>query len=272
MIKENFSIKQQKLPILLTALATVLLFSACATPTNHYDPLEPINRFSFQLNDKLDRYALKPIAKAYSNYVPGPIHSGVANFTGNIGGISSTAGNIMEGKIKNAFQDMGRIIINTLFGLFGIVDWATDLDLPAQDRSIGKALGRWGIGTGPYLVLPLLGPTTVRDSTDIIFEWTANAPHHFHGKGRKIYAMVNGIDTRASLLPYEAALDDQLIFDRYAYIRDSYLQKRYNDVYYGDPPKPLALGDSSIDNDPGIDEQSTDNHSDTSNSKNNTTS
>lgn len=232
-----------KFSAVFTSLSVSLLFSACATPSNHYDPLEPINRVSFRFNEKVDRYALKPVARAYVHYVPGPARDGISNFTANIGGISSTAGNLMEGDIKNTFQDIGRIVINTVFGLFGLVDWATDLGLPAQNRSIGKALGRWGVGTGPYLILPIFGSTTLRDGTDILFEWRVNVPHRFSERHRYMYAGIDGIDTRASYLPYEATLDDQLIFDRYSYIRDSYLQKRYNDVYYGLPPKPFVLGE-----------------------------
>ena len=243
-----------KFSIFFNFLSLSILLSACATPANHYDPLAPINRLSFQFNDRFDRYAIKPVARAYVHYVPGPARDGISNFTGNIGGISSTVGNLMEGEIKNTFQDVGRIIINTIFGLFGLVDWATDLGLSAQNRSIGKALGRWGVGTGPYLVLPIFGPTTVRDSTDILFEWKVNVSHRFSERHRYLYAGVKGIDTRASFLPYEAALDNQLIFDRYSYIRDSYLQKRYNDIYRGLPPKPFSIEEADDKEDLGNDE------------------
>lgn len=227
---------------LFSALATALLLGACATPANHYDPLEPINRLTYTFNDKLDRYAVKPITTVYVNHTPGPIQNGVSNFIGNIGSVSSTIGNIMEAEVKNTAKDISRLVINTVFGMFGLVDWATDLGLPRQNRSIGKALGRWGIGTGPYIVLPILGITTLRDSTDIAFNWAAGVPHHFTRKGQNSYAIVGGINMRASLLAYEEAMASQLIFDRYTYIRDSYLQKQYNDVYYGSPSTPLLLG------------------------------
>lgn len=228
----------------LISLSTVILLAACATPANHYDPLEPINRLTFTFNDTLDRYAVKPIAENYAQYVPGPVQQGVTNFVDNIGDVNSIIGNVMEGELKNAAKDTGRVLINTVFGLFGLVDWATGLGLEKQDRGIGKALGVWGVSTGPYLVIPFLGPTTLRDSTDPIFNWTTGVTAHFNRPtGDYSYLILGGIGVRASLLPYEQALDDQLIFDKYAYIRDVYLQKRYNDVYRGNPPKPFELGD-----------------------------
>lgn len=229
-------------PKLFTALSALVFLGACATQANHYDPLEPVNRLTFAFNDKLDRYAVKPITTVYVNHTPGPIQNGISNFVGNIGGVSSTIGNMMEGEVKNTAKDIARIVINTVFGMFGLVDWATDLGLPRQNRSIGRALGQWGVGSGPYLVLPLLGITTLRDSTDIAFSWAAGVPHHFTHKGQNAYAIVGGIEMRASLLSYEEAMASQLIFDRYTYIRDSFLQKQYNDVYYGSPTTPLLLG------------------------------
>jgi phospholipid-binding lipoprotein MlaA len=238
----------KKICPLLIKLCAVSTLTACATPANHYDPFEPVNRLSFAFNDKLDRYAVKPVAQAYAEYVPGPAQQGVSNVVGNIGDVNSIVGNLMEGEFKNATQDIGRVLINTVFGMFGLVDWASDMGLKKQNRGIGKALGRWGVGSGPYLVVPFVGPLTVRDSTDPIFNWTLGIPAQFDTKiGSYSYLIGGSISTRASLLPYEKALDDQLIFDKYAYIRDSYLQKRYNDVYRGNPPMPFQLGNALDD-------------------------
>lgn len=230
--------------LLLASLSMAALLSACATPANYYDPFEPVNRITYTFNNKLDRYAIKPVAETYADYVPRPAQQGVSNFVGNIGDVSSIIGNAMEGEFKNAAKDVARVFINTVFGMFGLVDWASDMGLEKQNRGIGKALGRWGIGTGPYLVLPFLGSTTVRDSTDPIFNWTLGVPSHFNtATGEYSYLLIGGISTRAAWLPYEEALDAQLIFDQYAYIRDSYLQKRYHDVYRGNPPKPFEFGE-----------------------------
>jgi phospholipid-binding lipoprotein MlaA len=240
----------KKIYALLIHLCAIGGLIACATPANHYDPLESVNRLTFAFNDKLDRYAVKPVAQVYADYVPAPAQQGVTNFVGNIGDVNSIIGNVMEGEFKNATKDMGRVLINTVFGMFGLVDWASDMGLEKQERGIGKALGRWGIGTGPYLVLPFLGPLTVRDSADPIFNWTVGVPAHFNThKGEYSYLVIGGIGVRASLLPYERALEDQLIFDKYAYIRDSYLQKRYNDVYRGNPPTPFVLGEPMTEED-----------------------
>lgn len=241
----------KKICSLLILLYTVACLSGCATPANHYDPLEPINRLTFAFNDKLDRYAVKPVAQMYAEYIPEPAQQGVSNVMGNINDVNSIIGNVMEGEFKNAVKDIGRVFINTLFGMFGLVDWASDMGLEKQGRGIGDALGRWGIGTGPYLVLPFMGPLTVRDSTDPIFNWTLGVPAHFTSTaGHYSYLIIGSISSRASLLSYEKALEEQLIFDKYSYIRDSYLQKRYNDVYRGDAPAPFELGEPTTpDND-----------------------
>jgi phospholipid-binding lipoprotein MlaA len=140
--------------------------------------------------------------------------------------------------------------------MFGLVDWASDMGLKKQNRGIGKALGRWGIGSGPYLVVPFVGPLTVRDSTDPIFNWTLGIPAQFNTKiGSYSYLIGGSLSTRASLLPYEKALDDQLIFDKYAYIRDSYLQKRYSDVYRGNPPMPFQLGNTLEEDEESIEKE-----------------
>lgn len=237
----------KKIRGLLTALGAVAILAACATPDNYYDPLEPINRLTFAFNEKLDRYAVKPVTQAYVNYVPGPAKQGVSNFTSNIGDVTSIIGNTMQGEMKKAASDVGRVLINTIFGMFGLVDWASDLGLEKHDRTIGKALGRWGIGTGPYLVLPVLGPNTLRDTSDLAFNWTVGVPAQFNTIGSVSYGIAGGVDARAGLLPYEKTLEEQLIFDKYAYIRDIFLQRRHNDVYEGNPPEPLRLGPPDIE-------------------------
>jgi phospholipid-binding lipoprotein MlaA len=217
---------------------------ACATPKNHYDPLEPMNRAIFKFNDTVDQHAVKPIAQAYSNHIPGPVKGGVRNFTGNIGDVTSSVSNVMQGDFKNAASDLGRVLVNTVFGMFGLVDWASGLGLKKNKKDIGQALGAWGIGSGPYLVWPLLGPSTLRDTSDLVVNWTVGVPTHFKTTtGRTSYAVANSISLRASLLPYDAMLKTDAIFDTYSYIRDSYLQKRYNDIYNGMPPTPLILGE-----------------------------
>jgi phospholipid-binding lipoprotein MlaA len=233
----------------LSAIGVVSLLTACATPKNHYDPFEPVNRVMFTINDNIDHYAIKPLAKTYVNYTPGPIKQGVSNFTSNISDVNSVVGNMLEGHIIHAAKDIGRIVVNTVFGMFGLVDWASDIGLPKQGNNIGNALGRWGLGTGPYLILPLFGPMTIRDSTDAIFNWTVGVPAHFDHRGNYSYALVNGLDTRAKFLPIDKTLDELVIFDKYSYIRDSYLQKRYHDVYQDNPPKPFELGEAVNDND-----------------------
>jgi phospholipid-binding lipoprotein MlaA len=166
--------------------------------------------------------------------------------------VTSGASNLAQGKFKNAATNVGRVFINTVFGMFGMVDWASNIGLekPATE-DVGQALGRWGVGTGPYLMLPLYGPSTLRDVSDPIFDWVVwpSGQIRDNTAGSITFTVMRGLDARARLLPLDKVLEDGMIFDQYSYIRDSYLQSRYNAVHDGQPPKPLVLGPTDDDDD-----------------------
>lgn len=223
-----------------------LLLTACASPKNNYDPLEPVNRGIFVVNNVVDRAVVKPVATVYADYAPGPVKQGTSNFFGNIDDLFSAIGSVLEGRFKDAGTSVGRVAVNTTIGLFGIFDWASDMNLPKPDQDLGLALGHWGIGSGPYLMLPFLGPTTLRDSVDPGVRWFYGPGSYLNTTGEKIaWGAVEGINLRAQVLPLDAMIESQP--DPYAYIRDAYLQRRWYKVYDGQPPHPLQLGDTGED-------------------------
>ncbi|WP_188706079.1 MlaA family lipoprotein [Silvimonas iriomotensis] len=228
-----------------------LLLTACASPKNNYDPLEPVNRGIFVVNNVVDRAVVKPVATAYSNYAPGPVKQGTSNFFGNIDDLFSALGSVLEGNFKDAGVSFGRVAVNTSIGLLGIFDWASDMNMPKPDQDLGLALGHWGIGSGPYIMLPFLGPTTLRDAVDPTVRWFYGPGSYLNTTGEQIaWSAVDGINLRAQVLPLDQLIESQP--DPYAYIRDAYLQRRWYKVYDGKPPHPLQLGD--IDDDDGADD------------------
>ena len=232
----------------LIPLAVPLLLAACATPQNNYDPLEKVNRGVFFVNNVVDKAVVKPVATVYANYTPPPIKTGTSNFFGNVDDLFSSVGSLLQGKFKETGKTLGRVAINTTLGVFGIFDWASGMNLPKPDEDIGQAFGRWGMGTGPYLMLPLLGPSDLRDVVD-------PAVRSFYGPvtwldtrtEKIIYTVVDGVNMRAQVLPLDAMIESQP--DPYAYIRDAYLQRRWYKVYDGNPPHPLQLGEDADDGD-----------------------
>jgi ABC-type transporter lipoprotein component MlaA len=153
-----------------TALALVfaVLLSACAsTPGRPYDPFEASNRVMYAINDPLDKYIAKPIAQAWVDYVPSIIRQGVSNYVNNIDDLFSGINGLLQGKLDKAGNDFGRVLINTGFGFAGLIDIASDAGIPRGEEDFGQTFGYWGIPQGPYLFIPLWGPTTVRDGTGI---------------------------------------------------------------------------------------------------------
>ena len=225
-----------------------LLLTACATPQNNYDPLEKLNRGVFVVNNVADKVVVKPVATVYANYMPGPIKTGTNNFFGNVDDLFSSVGSLLQGKFKETGTTLGRVAVNTTLGVFGIFDWASGMNLPKPDEDIGQAFGRWGMGTGPYIMLPLLGPSDLRDVVD-------PAVRSFYGPvtwldtttEKVVYSVVDGVNMRAQVLPLDAMIESQP--DPYAYIRDAYLQRRWYKVYDGNPPHPLPLGEDDPDDD-----------------------
>ena len=225
------------LPVAVTA--SLLLLAGCATTSGERvksDPWEPMNRSIFKFNDAVDRVALKPAAKAYVKVTPQPVRTGVSNFFQNLSTPSTIVNSLLQGKFLGAGQATARFIINTTLGWGGVLDVASGAHLPITNEDSGQTLGHWGVPPGPYLVLPLLGPATVRDAPARIADDFLR-PLHWHGNSTVRWGSLalNALDTRARFLPLEETLAQT--YDRYAFIRDAFLQQRRFQVYDGNPPE-----------------------------------
>jgi phospholipid-binding lipoprotein MlaA len=204
--------------------------------TNPVDPWESFNRKMFAFNDALDTAVLKPAATAYRDYVPELVRRGVDNVLGNVGDVWSAANHLLQGKLQSGVEMGVRVLVNSFFGLGGLLDPATEMRLPRRSEDFGQTLGVWGAGPGPYLVWPLLGPRTVRDSfgmaLDMQFEPSRLPPTE---AGRYTTAALAVLNTRTNFLA-AGDLMNQVALDRYSFLRDAYLQRRLDQVYDGAPP------------------------------------
>jgi phospholipid-binding lipoprotein MlaA len=177
----------------------------------------------FRINDNVDAYTLKPLAKGYQAVTPQLLEDGVHNIFRNIGDVGNLANNVLQGKLHDAGVDSGRLIFNTTFGLLGFFDVATEMGLQRSDEDFGQTLGAWGLGSGPYVVLPLLGPSTVRDAIGKIPDSMLTVQSTIdHVPTRNVVHAVNAVDMRASLLSAEKLVSG----DKYIFIRNAYLQNR----------------------------------------------
>jgi phospholipid-binding lipoprotein MlaA len=201
------------------------------------DPFEKVNRAVFGFNEVLDSAVLTPVAKGYQAVVPELMRTGVANFFGNFGDGWSAINNLLQGKGEAAATMTMRVAANTLFGVGGIFDVASDLGMERQSEDFGQTLGRWGMPAGPYLVWPLLGPSTARDTLGrpLDLAWSPSLAINDSGVNVGLSAL-NLVDTRASLLSASRVIDG-IALDKYTFIRDAYIARRRNLVYDGNPPE-----------------------------------
>jgi len=209
------------------ALALTALAGCASVPTpTPGDPREGLNRTVFKVNDTVDTYALKPVAKGYKWAVPQPVRSSVTNFFSNIGDVYVAANELLQLKIADGVGDIMRVVINTVFGVGGLFDVATLAQLPKHSADFGVTLGHYGVPSGPYLVLPLLGPSTVRDATGLIVDYYGN-PLSYVNPSSVSWALygLNLVNTRANLLTTVDVLSAAAI-DKYSFIRNAYLQRR----------------------------------------------
>lgn len=221
--------------IAIPLLAVTLLAGCAATPSRD-DPFEPMNRASFAVHEVVDGHVVKPIAQAYVDYTPKLVQTGIRNFFGNIDDFISFINGMLQNKPEKAGNDLGRVITNTGFGLLGLIDIASDAGIPKGNEDFGQTFGYWGIPQGPYLFIPVLGPTTVRDGTGLIVRAYATPIGYIHDVStRNILWGIGFLDARASALQAES-LVEQASLDRYTFIRRSYLQRRQYLVYDGAPP------------------------------------
>lgn len=221
-------------------LATLCLaLAGCATTRiapSESDPWERMNRGTYAFNDAIDRAVLKPVARAYRRYVPQFMRTGMTNFLTNLAYTTTLANNILQLKLKDAASDTGRLLLNTTLGLGGLLDPATDAGLPRNDEDFGQTLGRWGVPAGPYLVLPFLGPSTLRDAPSLYVDIQTDVRRHIANNSIDFaFAGISIVDRRARLLPAEAAIEGA--FDPYALIRNAYLDRREYLVRDGDVPE-----------------------------------
>lgn len=238
---------------LLIPVFSALLLLGCATPQNNYDPLESVNRPIYSLNKGIDTYALRPLADSWKQYVPDPLQQGVHNFFENISDIFAVPAAALQGKFGNAGNGLKRVFVNTTIGVGGLFNVADDLEIPKSDEDFGQVLGYWGVPTGPYLMLPVLGPKTVRDSVDTAIGFAAGPTAYMNSDALSYsYLGVKGIDARVQLLPLDKILAEQ--YDEYAFLRDTYLQHRWFKVHDGNPPHPLPMANGSNADDDEEDE------------------
>ncbi|WP_338768435.1 VacJ family lipoprotein [Massilia sp. METH4] len=224
-------------PSVLLAVAAAVTLSGCAVGPDKRDPMENWNRAVFKFNDTVDTYALKPVATGYKNVTPDFVQTGVNNFFGNLQDLWTGGNNLLQGKPGDAVSDFGRFALNSTFGMLGLFDIASEAGLSKHKEDFGQTLGRWGVQSGPYVMLPLLGPSTLRDTVGLPLDFAGDAWSYKDPVNvRNIGAGVRVIDQRAALLDASTLLEDAAL-DRYEFIRDGFLQRRQSQVYDGEVPE-----------------------------------
>lgn len=222
-----------------TVLAAVVLLQACATVSNPdaRDPLESMNRSVFGFNEVVDRAVLKPVATVYRDATPQLVQKGVRNFFNNLEDVWSAFNNAIQLRGQDTSDSIGRVMINSTVGLLGLIDVASDLNIDRHPANFGLTLGRWGVKPGPYLVLPLLGPSTLRDTAALPIDFKGSLVGNVNDPGtRNALTVLDVVRIRAGLLGASEVVDDAAL-DKYSFMRDAYLQRRLNQVYDGDPPQ-----------------------------------
>lgn len=221
----------------IVALAAVLAGCAHRPPYEDIaDPLEPANRVVDKFNDKVDRAVLKPTAQVYEKAVPAPARTSVTNFFGNLGEPLVIINQLLQGKPREAFSDTGRLLVNSTIGLLGLFDPATQMGLNKHSEDFGQTFGVWGIGEGWYVVLPILGPSTVRDTFGKIGDHQLDPlAHHDEVRERNSIAGLRLVNARANLLS-ATKVRDTAALDVYLFTRDAYRQHRWSRIHDGNPP------------------------------------
>ncbi len=227
--------------VLAALLAATLVLGGCASAPKQGeidDPFEPFNRTMYAINEPLDKYVARPVAEAYVQIFPDFVRQAVTNYVNNIDDLFSALNGLLQGKLDKAGHDMGRVMINTAFGFGGLIDIASSGDIPRGMEDFGQTFGYWGMPQGPYLFVPLWGPTTVRDGTGellrLVWSPTNEIPNV---AARNVVYGFAAVNARANALD-ATALIEQAAIDPYTFVRRSYLQRREYLVYDGKPPPP----------------------------------
>lgn len=237
-MKQEKIVARVKSAVLVVALSGLL--GGCATSGNSKDPIEGFNRAMYGFNEAVDTVLIKPVAQGYDAVLPSPVRTGVTNFFGNIADLFIGVNNLLQGKPDQAVSDIGRVLVNSTIGLLGVIDWASDMGMEKHEEDFGQTFGRWGAGDGAYVVLPILGPRTVRDTAGLVLDVAADPVSNIdHVPTRNSLLALRIVDTRADLLPADKVIEEAAL-DKYSYVRDGYLQRRRNLIHDGNPPRDLA--------------------------------
>ncbi|MEQ1579981.1 MAG: VacJ family lipoprotein [Steroidobacteraceae bacterium] len=236
----------------LALLALSLALGGCATApgrTTADDPWEGLNRGIYRFNDVADRATLKPVAKAYGKITPDWMQTGVRNFFANLGYPTTILNQLLQGKLGLAVQDTGRLVINTIAGVGGLIDAASIGGLTANEEDFGQTLAVWGVPSGPYVNLPLFGPSSLRDAPSRIVDYFTGVPRYVDAQWEVEWSAraLEVVGFRADLLPVEAQIAN--VFDRYAFMRDAWAQRREYMIFDGSPPEP-TFDDEPLDDAP----------------------
>lgn len=232
-----FQLGARRLTTFVAALLLALALPVQAQSDSPVDPFESMNRAVFGFNEALDRAVLKPLAQVYVDVVPETPRRLFRNFVSNLLEPWNAVNNLLQGKPAAAASDVARFAFNTLTTL-GLDDPATELGLTRSSEDLGQTLGVWGVGAGPYLVLPFLGPSSVRDGIGRIGDIGLDPSRRISdGQEFAVFTAMRFVDNRATLLPMERLIESAAL-DRYSFIRNAYLQRRQNQVYDGNPPEP----------------------------------
>jgi len=229
----------------LALLASLLVLQGCATvqTADARDPWESMNRSVYQFNEVVDTVAIKPAAQLYMNVLPSFVRTGVGNFFGNLGDVWSMANSALQLKGQATAETFMRINVNTFIGLGGLLDVASEMRLEKHKEDFGQTLGYWGVKPGPYVVLPLLGPSTLRDSLALPLDMQGDASQRFSDEAtRNALTATRILDVRSGLLQTVDVVKAASL-DPYTFVRDGYLQKRRNDIHDGNPPSSFDYGD-----------------------------
>lgn len=234
-------------PALLLSLAALGGCASTLEKINPRDPLEPVNRQVHRFNEGADRIVLRPAATFYREKVPPLVRTGVANFFGNLADGWSAVNSLLQFRLQDFEENLARFHLNTMFGVFGIFDIASELNIDRHREDFGQTLGRWGIPAGPYMVLPLLGPSTLRDTIAMPVDRRYDPVSHINAEGvRAATYTLRAVDRRSNLLRVGNVLEEAAL-DKYSFTRDAYLQRRRAEVmdYESEREVPPSLPDES---------------------------
>ena len=233
------------------ALAALMLAGCATLPSGKPDPRDPLERFNrsvFAFNDALDKAVARPVAKAYVKVTPRIVRTGVSNVFNNLNTLGTTVNDVLQGKMRQAGHDSARFLLNSTLGLGGLFDPATAAGLELNDEDFGQTFGKWGVKSGPYLMLPFLGPSTFRDSVGRLADQFTYPVSYLEDDSTRIWIRaVDLLDMRAGLLDLDAQIDKS--YDRYAFIRNAWLQRREFQVTDGN------VEDSSLELEQGMEEE-----------------